>query len=141
MAPKRLIKISFPILLLLGIYFLGPEPDRPEYNLALPDVPDQAEMLEKYIADREAEHRLKPRNEAQIIWNDSTKQKTDYAVVYLHGFSASQMEGDPTHRRFAREFGCNLYLARLADHGVDTTEALLLYTPDRSWASARKHLQ
>ena len=61
-------------------------------------------------------------------------------VVYLHGFSASQMEGDPTHRRFAKEFGCNLFLARLADHGVDTTEALLLYTPDRSWESAKEAL-
>src|SRR5258706_149503 len=26
---KRFILISFPIILLLGIYFLGPEPDRP----------------------------------------------------------------------------------------------------------------
>jgi pimeloyl-ACP methyl ester carboxylesterase len=140
MAPKRLIKISFPILLLVGIYFLGPEPDRPEFNLALPEVPGNPEALEQYIETRESRHKLKPRNEAHIIWNDSSKQKTEYAVVYLHGFSASQMEGDPTHRRLAKEFGCNLFLARLADHGVDTTEALLLFTPDRSWESAKEAL-
>ncbi len=29
--------------------------------------------------------------------NDSLKEKTEYAVVYLHGFSASQEEGDPVH--------------------------------------------
>ncbi len=140
MAPKRFIKISFPILLLVGIYFLGPEPDRPEFDLALPEVPGSPEALEQYIAAGEARHKLKPRNEAHILWNDSSKQKTEYVVVYLHGFSASQMEGDPTHRRFAKEFGCNLFLARLADHGVDTTEALLLFTPDRSWESAKEAL-
>ena len=140
MVSRRFIKISFPILLLLGIYFLGPKPDKPIYSLAMPEVPAAPDDLEKYIAGQESKHVIKPDNEARIVWNDSTKQKTAYAVVYLHGFSASQMEGDPTHRRFAKEFGCNLYLARLSDHGVDTTEALLLYTPDRAWESAKEAL-
>jgi len=140
MAPKRIIKISFPILLLVGVYFLGPEPDRPEFSLELPAVPATAEALDQYVAAQEAKHQLKPGNEAQIVWNDSAKHKTEYAVVYLHGFSASQMEGDPTHRHFAKEFGCNLFLSRVADHEVDTTESLLLYTPDRSWESAKEAL-
>ena len=42
--------------------------------------------------------------------NDSLKEKTEYAVVYLHGFSASQEEGDPVHYDFAKKFGCNLFL-------------------------------
>jgi esterase/lipase len=50
------------------------------------------------------------------------------------------MEGDPVHRRFAKEFGCNLFLARLADHGIDTVEALLNFTSDRWWASAKEAL-
>ena len=85
-------------------------------------------------------HNIKPNNEARIIWIDSSRQKTPYSVVYLHGFSASQTEGDPTHRRFAKAFGCNLFLSRLADHGVDTTEALLQFTPDRVWESAKEAL-
>lgn len=140
MVSKRFIKISFPILLLAGVYFLGPEPDKPVYSLVMPRVPAGPAELEQYVRDQESRHKLKPGNEAQIVWNDSTKQKTEYAVVYLHGFSASQMEGDPVHRTFAKEFGCNLYLARLSDHGIDTTEALLLYTPDRSWESAKQAL-
>jgi esterase/lipase len=140
MTTKRLIKISFPFILLLGIYFLGPKPDAPVYSNAMPDVPDSGEELEKHIADREAMHKIKPNNEARIAWYDSSKQKTPYAVVYLHGFSASQAEGDPIHRRFAREFGCNLYLPRLADHGIDTTEALLQFTADRYWESAKEAL-
>ena len=140
MTTKRLIKISFPFILLLGIYFLGPKPDDPVYSKEMPSVPETGEALESHIADLEAKHKIKPNNEARIIWYDSSKQKTPYAVVYLHGFSASQIEGDPIHRRFAQEFGCNLYLSRLADHGIDTTEALLQFTPDRIWESAKEAL-
>jgi pimeloyl-ACP methyl ester carboxylesterase len=140
MTTKRFIKISFPIILLVGIYFLGPKPDKPVYSKVMPAVPASGEELERYIADREAKHDIKPDNEARIIWFDSTKQKTPIAVVYVHGFSASPMEGDPTHRRFAKAFGCNLYLSRLADHGIDTTEALLQFTADRAWESAKEAL-
>src|SRR5690606_15561071 len=49
-------------------------------------------------------------------------------------------EGDPVHRRFASEFGCNLYLARLADHGIDTVDAMINFTTDGRWASAREAL-
>jgi pimeloyl-ACP methyl ester carboxylesterase len=140
MRSKRLIWISFPFLLLAGIYFLGSQPETPAFSKDLPVVPSDSENLEKYVAARESLHKLKPHNEAQIIWNDSTKTKTPYSVLYLHGFSASQMEGDPVHRDFAKEFGCNLYLSRLADHGVDTTEALLYFTADRFWETAKEGL-
>ena len=111
------------LLLLIAVYFLGPQPAAPKFSKDLPAIPSEPAVLEKYIRDHEALHKLKPDNEARILWlNDSLKQKTEYAVVYLHGFSASQEEGDPVHYTFAQKFGCNLYLARLEDHGVDTTE-------------------
>ncbi|HYG17283.1 MAG TPA: alpha/beta hydrolase [Ohtaekwangia sp.] len=140
MANRRFIKITFPLLLLIGVYFLGPAPDKPVFSPAFPQVPSDPDALEKYIAGQESIHKIKPGNEAEIVWSDSTRNKTTYAVVYLHGFSASKMEGDPVHRKFAKTFGCNLYLARLADHGIDTTETLLLYSADRSWESAKQAL-
>jgi pimeloyl-ACP methyl ester carboxylesterase len=140
MSSKRIIKISFPILLIVAVYFLGPEPQTPVFNLALPQVPDSAQALEQYVAAGEAKHKLKPDNEARIVWNDSTRIKTPYAVVYLHGFTASQMEGSPIHKQFANRFGCNLYLSRLADHGIDTTDAMVNFTPDRLWESAKQAL-
>lgn len=116
---------------------MGPQPSSPVYKNELPVIPSDAAELEKYVAGNESKHKLKPDNEARIVWlNDSTKEKTEYAVVYLHGFSASQEEGDPVHREFAKKFGCNLYLARLAEHGVDTTEPLANYTAEKSWRSA-----
>jgi pimeloyl-ACP methyl ester carboxylesterase len=140
MKPRRWIKISFPVLLLIGLYFLGPKPDAPVFNEQMPVVPEAPAELESYIRQQELQHKLKPDNEARIIWNDSTRRKTEYAVVYLHGFSASYKEGDPVHRRFANEFGCNLFLPRLSDHGVDTTETLMLFTGDRLWESAKEAL-
>src|SRR6187549_1996826 len=125
------------LLVLIIIYFLGPQPSTPRYNNELPNIPSGAAQLEQYIANNEAKHKLKPDNEARVLWfNDSTKEKTEYAVVYLHGFSASQKEGDPVHYDFAKKFGCNLYLARLAEHGIDTTDALANYTAEKSWGSA-----
>ena len=120
---------------------MGPKPEHPELNERLPLVPETPAALEAYLKNKELRYNVKPNNEARVIWNDdSMRRKTEYAVVYLHGFSASQMEGDPVHRRFAKNFGCNLFLPRLSDHGIDTTETLLLFTGDRFWNSAKEAL-
>ena len=137
---KRLFKWMFILLLVFTvIYFLGPNPSTPVYTNTLPVVPTETTALENYIAAIEAQHKIKPQNEARIIWaNDSTKQKTEYAIVYLHGFSASQEEGAPVHKAIAKKFGCNLYLARLAEHGIDTTEAMQNLTAEKYWESVKQ---
>ena len=140
MISRKAIYILSPIILLVVAYLLGPNPDAPNYRFVLPEVPAAATELEQYVANREAEHKLKPDNEARIVWNDSSKQKTEYAVVYLPGFSASHKEGDPVHTKLANDFGCNLFLARLADHGIDTVEVLLNFTAERFWNSAMEAL-
>lgn len=137
---KRLLYIGIPILLLVIVYVSGPKPAEPKFDKTFSPILAEPAALEAFIAAKERMHNLKPDNEARIEWADSTKRKTEYAVVYLHGFSASQMEGDPVHRRFAKEFGANLYLARLSDHGIDTTETLLNFTADRFWNSAKDAL-
>lgn len=130
------------LLLLIVVYFLGPKPSVPAYTKELPAIPAEATALENYITTNEATHKLKPDNEARILWlNDSLKQQTEYAVVYLHGFSASQEEGDPVHYDFAQKFGCNLYLSRLDAHGVDTTEPLGNFTAEGIWNSAKEAYQ
>jgi pimeloyl-ACP methyl ester carboxylesterase len=137
---KRYLYILGPILLLLVIYLLGPSPAKPKWDKTMPVVPQTPVELEQYIGNQEARHKIKPDNEARIVWYDSSKKKTEYSVVYLHGFSASQEEGDPIHTDFAKKFGCNLYLARLADHGIDTTEQLMNFTGDRFWESSKEAL-
>ncbi len=123
--------------LLLVLYIIGPSPSTPEYDATLPDLPTTGLAVETYVQAQEQRHKLKPGNEASIVWADpTTRAKTPVAIVYLHGFTASQMEGYPTHRLFAEKYGCNLYLARLDEHGIDTTEALLNFTADGVWRSA-----
>jgi len=122
------------------VYLFGPRPDEPKYETVMPAVPPLNE-LDKYVATQEAVHKLRPNNEARIVWaNDSSRQKTEYAIVYIHGFSASQEEGNPVHRNIAKQFGCNLYLSRLAEHGIDTSEQLMNLTADNYWESAKQAL-
>jgi pimeloyl-ACP methyl ester carboxylesterase len=129
------------ILALVVAYLLGPSPATPVYSTTMPVVPSAPAALETYIRDQEAQHKLKPDNQARIVWyNDSLKTKTAYAIVYLHGFSASQQEGDPLHRYIAGKYGCNLYLSRMAEHGIDTAEPMLNLTADNYWASAQQAL-
>jgi esterase/lipase len=137
---KRFLKIIAVLVALLAIvYFLGPKPAAPIYNNNLIQVPAEPAALEDYISSKEAAHKVKPDNEARIVWaNDSTRAKTPYVIVYLHGFSASQEEGNPVHRNIARQFGCNLYLARLSEHGIDTTDALMNMTATSLWESAKE---
>lgn len=129
------------LLVIVIVYLMGPKPAHPAYGVEMPGVPATADSLESYIRAQEAQHRLKPDNEARIVWaDDSAKSKTAYSLVYLHGFSASQAEGDPVHKHIARQFGCNLYLSRLAEHGIDTTDALVNLTADKYWESAKEAL-
>ena len=130
----KIVILSF--FALIVIYFLGPKPPKPVLNDVLPTVAS-INALDAYITSMEAPYKIKPNNEAKIIWADSSKTQTEYAIVYLHGFSASQMEGDPVHQNIARQFHCNLYLARLAEHGIDTTEDLMNLTAEKYWESAK----
>ncbi len=131
--------IFIGIVVLLGIvYFIGPHPSTPVYNPVLPVVPSAPAALMQYVSSIEARHKVKPDNEARIIWYDTTQKKTPYVVLYLHGFSASQEEGNPVHRDFAKQFGCNMYLSRLAEHGIDTTDAMINLTAENLWNSAKE---
>ncbi len=131
---------GIPVLLILG-YVSGPNPDAPTYTNTLPAIPASATELQNYIQAQESRHKIKPNNEARIIWNnDSLRQPTEYAIVYLHGFSASQFEGAPTHTDMARKFGANLYLSRLAEHGIDTSATFANLTPEKYWESAKEAL-
>src|SRR5687768_10533659 len=113
---RKFLRISaIVILLLLIAYFLGPRPAKAVFSAALPPVPAAPADVEQFVLKQESAHKLKPDNEARIVWADSSKQKTNFSIVYLHGFSASQEEGDPVHIETARKFGCNLYLSRLAE--------------------------
>ena len=136
---KRFLGIV--VLLAIVVYLLGPKPPKPELNKNLPSLSASISNIDHYVERNDTGHKLKPDNESRIIWhNDSVHERTNYCLLYLHGFSASWYEGYPANTEFAKYFGCNAYFPRLAAHGIDTTEALINMTPDRLWESAKKAL-
>ncbi len=126
------------ILVVLATYFLGPEMPKPVLNSNLPSV---SEPVSDYVIHLEALEKVRPGNEAKIIWaNDSTHAVTEYALLYLHGFSASRHEGFPINENFPKRYKCNAYLARLASHGIETENPLIDMTPDRLYETAKQAL-
>lgn len=135
-----MLKVLFLLLFLLVIvYFTGPKVNKPSLIKTKPIVTSNLMQLEKQISESEAAIvNIKPDNEARIIWADSIPKKTPYSIVYLHGWSASQEEGDPIHLETAKRYGFNLFLPRLAGHGLKEEEPLLNLTADEYLDSAEK---
>ena len=136
---KKFFRVLLMFIAILAIiYLFGPAPVKPVYEKTLPVI---TSPVADYVKQTESHHKIKPGNEAEIVWaNDSLKQKTAYAIVYLHGFTASKEEGNPVHKNIAQKFGCNLYLSRLAEHGLDTTDQLINLTAENYWQSAKEAL-
>lgn len=123
------------ILIIVVIYLLGPEPSNPHYQKSLPQIEVSVDDINHYVDSTENNLPLRESNDARIIWADSIGRSTEYVILYLHGFSASRMEGNPVHRNVARQFGCNLYLARLDYHGFAPSR-LDSFTAEGIWQSA-----
>lgn len=138
---KLLRFLGIVVLLVVVVYIMGPKPQKPNLNKDLPSIAGSIGNIDSYVEKNDAGLTVKPDNETRIIWaNDSLKERTNYSVLYLHGFSASWYEGYPTNVEFAKYFGCNAYFPRLASHGIETEDALIDMTPDRLWESAKEAL-
>lgn len=96
------------------------------WAIPLPQVTLNLRDLEQQLGAREAAQAgIRKDNHARIVWADPARpRRTNYAMVYLHGFTASQGEGEPQHRRLARDIGGNLYLPRLPGHGLYAADAM-----------------
>jgi pimeloyl-ACP methyl ester carboxylesterase len=141
---KILKKVFYAILILVGVlvlvYAFGPKPEKPNLMARIFKMESNLKNLETQVAENERNTQgLRPDNEARIVWADTTKkEKTPFSVVYLPGFSASQFEGEPMHRDFAKRYGCNLFLARLQGHGIESKDNLIDFTAESYFESAEK---
>lgn len=138
---------SIIIIALLSIgtitYVLGPKPEPPKLEVPMFKLSGDLPTLDKQIQEGEAvEKGIRPDCQARIVWADSLKkEKTKIAFVYIHGFSATQEEGNPIHRNIAKKYSSNLYLARLAGHGVNLGDSTMAkVTADDFVLSAEKAL-
>ena len=77
----------------------------------LEQIEDSITVAESQITD------IRPGLEKSIIWADAPHHRTEYAIVYIHGFSASKEELRPVPDRIASTLGANIFYTRLTGHG------------------------
>ncbi len=98
---------------------LGPRnaygPDEPAPRPALPVDPKQ---LDAWLVQSESAYPdIRPGTAKGVVWHGETGQRTPWAVVYLHGFSASRLEVAPLPERVAQRLGANVFYTRLSGNG------------------------
>jgi pimeloyl-ACP methyl ester carboxylesterase len=138
----KIKKIVLGLVVLLALcaltYLFGPRPQFAPVTSDIHALDKSIADLDQWVANKESKViGIKPENEARIEWADSIRQ-TDWAIVYLHGFSASSREGYPVHKSIAQKFGMNLYLARISGHGIDSPDSFSDLTPEDMLNSAKE---
>ena len=83
----------------------------------LEQIEDRIALAESQITD------IRPGLEKSIIWAGAPHHRTEYAIVYIHGFSASKEELRPVPDRIASALDANIFYTRLTGHGR-TTKAM-----------------
>ncbi|MCD8535020.1 MAG: hypothetical protein LR011_09620 [Verrucomicrobia bacterium] len=118
-------KIHSALLISMGILFLcGPRVDTdyappPGSAPGLPGV----EHIEAWLQAQEARlGNVSPIAEKNILWADEMGAKSEWALVYLHGFTATWRETYPLTERVAQSLGANVYRHRFPGHGQPPDE-------------------
>ena len=137
---KRYWILIVVFLLLVITYFLGKVPPEPDYADVLPTLSEDLSELQKQIDQREDSLPTRKDNEARIEWFNSTKQKTEYSVIYLHGFAGSYRDGYPVNKHIADTLKANIYYARWAGHGLRPPSSLNDFSGENAWNSALEAL-
>ncbi len=117
MAQRKLLLIAAAAALVGGLVYLTTPPAL--VNAAIrPQLPDN---IEAWLADSErrvaSQYALIPDTEKRVTWYGEAGARTPYAVVNLHGFSATRQETAPLAERVAAALGANLFETRLTGHG------------------------
>jgi alpha-beta hydrolase superfamily lysophospholipase len=60
---------------------------------------------------------LRPGTNKGIVWQGADRQRRPWAVVYLHGYSASRLETAPLAEVVGQALGAHVFYTRLTGHG------------------------
>lgn len=109
------ILLAILVLIVLAV-LLGP---REKVDTAISFRPaDLGDDPEAALAAEEARFGdIRDGQAKEIVWRDpATKARTGWAVVYVHGFSASKAEIRPVPDRIAEALDANIFYTRLRGH-------------------------
>lgn len=137
-------KALIVIVALALLFFMGPKVEQPSVDGKVPAEFEQVDLglLNEEISNSEKNTDfIKPDNESRIIFADSIPEKTEFVLLYIHGFSASPHEGYPLNEDFAQRYHMNAYFPRLHEHGLETPHNLLDMTPDKLIESSKDALK
>lgn len=132
------------IVALALVFFMGPKVEKPSIDGKVLMMEKQVDLslLNEEISNAEKNTDfIKPDNESRIIFADSIPERTEYVLLYIHGFSASPHEGYPLNEDFAIRYHMNAYFPRLHEHGLETAHNLLDMTPDKLIESSKEALK
>ena len=119
---KTILLVAILLVIIIVLWSIGPRYVIKEAPKQPPSIPDD---LDAYIREGESKTPdLKPEVQKEIIWAHEDKRTTEYAIVYLHGFSSSRKEVSPLFENVAKELGANLFFTRFKGHGSQTGELL-----------------
>ena len=114
----KLLGRTLAVIVGLGVlmWVLGPyESVRLTPNL---DTSAIGPNLDDYFEAREAAFSdITPGVEKRVVWAGEAGAKTEWAVLYVHGFSATSEEIRPVPDLVAEGLGANLIYTRLTGHG------------------------
>ena len=126
---KRL-QLAFVFAIIAGAALWLSTPAELQQAVAAVELPSD---LEAWIARRESaiedRHGLVDGTEKRISWYGD-RARTEYAVVYFHGFSATRQETAPLAAEVAQMLGANLFETRLSGHGLQRNALVAVRAED-----------
>jgi esterase/lipase len=124
MKSSRVFRSLPYVALLLTLFLLGPRAKvvEPRAPVTVPNGPKEARdwaVVHEALAGQAPGAAVRPGCESRVLLDGARGERTELALVYLHGFSACPMETSPLVEQLGRDLHANVYLPRLRGHGQD----------------------
>ena len=125
MIARRWLLTGGSLLVMVAAIAVATSPPELENQAGLPKIPDNpANWIAQEIAGKSNQF-VVPGAEKRITWfQGKENSRTEFAVIYLHGFSATRQELSPVPELLATKLQANLFETRLHGHGLEPQSRL-----------------
>ncbi|TGK27071.1 alpha/beta fold hydrolase [Leptospira yasudae] len=103
---------TFALFLVVTFYA-----ETPKYEYKTASLHSDFDAYYKEKLKISQEKKARPNNEEKLV--RYSPGKTEYAILYIHGFGASRAEGEEVTDQLAKDLKANLYYVRLPGHGTN----------------------